>query len=150
VRRGLRRLAIAAASLIALLVVAAAIFMAVFDVHVGRGIGDRRYVVTSAQELHDDYRLGIGSLELDLSKLQLPVGETRVETSVDVGDLQVILPADAALRGYGEARAGRVELLGNDDDGWNADIELTEPGKRVLVLVAHVGAGSVRVERAVR
>ena len=150
VRRGLRRLALVVASLIALLIVAAAIFMAVFDVHVGRGIGDRRYVVTSAQELHDDYRLGIGSLELDLSKLRLPVGETRVETSVDVGDLQVILPANAALRGYGEARAGRVELLGNDDDGWNADIELTEPGKRVLVLVAHVGAGSVRVERAVR
>ena len=120
VRRALRRLAIVVASLVTLVVVAVAIFMAVFHVHVGRGVGDRTYVVTNAQELRDDYRVGIGSLELDLSRVELPAGETHLETSVDVGDLRVIVPAGVALRGHADAQAGRVEVLGNVDDGRNA------------------------------
>jgi phage shock protein PspC (stress-responsive transcriptional regulator) len=150
VRKVLRGIAITIASLVALVVVAVAIFMAVFDVHVGRGIGDYDYVVTDMQALEDDYRVGIGTLDVDLSNLQLPKGETRVETSVDVGDLHVIVPAGVALRVHAEAQAGRVEVLGNVDDGRNADIDVSEAGERVLVLDADVGAGSVRVERVVR
>jgi phage shock protein PspC (stress-responsive transcriptional regulator) len=149
VRRVFRTLAIVIASLLALVLVAIATFMAVFHVHLGRGIGERDYVVTSVQELRDDYRLGIGSLELDLSRVQLPAGETHLETSVDVGDLEVIVPAGVAVRGRADVEAGRVEVLGNVDEGRNADIDITETGDRVLVLDAHVGAGKVRVERAV-
>lgn len=149
-RRVLRAIAIAVVSLVALVVIAAAIFVAIFDVHPGRGIGDETYVVTSPQALRDEYRLGIGALEVDLSGMQFPPGTTHLETRVDVGDLKVILPPGVALRGYGEARAGHVDLLGKEDDGWNADVDLGGSGKRVLDLVAHVGAGSVRVERAVR
>jgi phage shock protein PspC (stress-responsive transcriptional regulator) len=149
-RRVMRRVGIVVASLVALVLVAVAIFMAVFHVHVDRGIGDHTYVVTSAQELKDDYRLGIGSLELDLSRMQFPAGTTHLETSVDVGDLQVILPPGVTLDGYGEARAGHVNLLGTEEDGWNADVDLPGSGARVLQLVAHVGAGNLRVERVVR
>jgi phage shock protein PspC (stress-responsive transcriptional regulator) len=150
VRRVVRRLAIILASLVVLVIAAVGIFAAVFNVHVGRGVGDRSYAVTSVQQLQDDYRLGIGTLELNLGALQLPEGETRVNASVDVGDLQVIVPAGVALRVHGEAHAGNVEVLGASDDGWKADIDLAETGKRVLVLDAHVGAGDVRVERAIR
>jgi predicted membrane protein len=124
--------------------------MAVFDVHLGRGVGDRAYVVTSAQELNSDYRLGIGSLELDLSRMQFPRGETHLETSVDVGDLEVIVPPGVAVRAHGEVQAGRVEILGTVDDGRNADVDVSEVGNRVLVLDADVGAGALWVRRAVR
>jgi phage shock protein PspC (stress-responsive transcriptional regulator) len=103
VRRVGRNIAIALASLIALVLVAAAVFAAVFDVHVGRGIGDRTVAVTSTENLHSDYRLGIGSLELDLGALQLPVGETHVDASVDVGELRVIVPQGVGLRIHGTA-----------------------------------------------
>ena len=149
-RRVFRGLAIALASLLALALIAVAIFAAVFDVHPGRGIGDRQLVVTTPQELRDEYRLGIGSLELDLSRMQFPPGVTYLDARVDVGDLRVIMPPGVALRGYGEARAGHVNLLGKEDDGWNADVDLGGAGARVLDLTARVGAGSVRVERAVR
>jgi len=150
IRRVLKGIGIALASLVALALIAVAIFAAVFDVHPGRGIGDRQFVVTSPQELRNEYRLGIGSLELDLSRMRFPLGVTHVETSVDVGDLQVILPPGVALRGYGEAKAGQVNLLGAEDDGWNADVDLGGSGIRVLDLTARVGAGNLRVERAVR
>jgi phage shock protein PspC (stress-responsive transcriptional regulator) len=150
VRRAFRRLGIAVAVIVATLVAAAAAFMAVFDVHLGRGIGERDYVVTSAQELDDSYRLGIGTLDLDLSRVRLPVGETHLEARVDVGDLRVIVPAHVSLRAHGEAKVGDVRIIGAHDDGRNADVDVSETGTRVLVLDGHVGVGSIRVERAVR
>jgi phage shock protein PspC (stress-responsive transcriptional regulator) len=150
VRRALKRVGIVLASLVALVIVAAAIFVAVFDVHVGRGFGDRTYVVTSVQELDSDYRLGVGSIELDLSRMQFPAGETHLETSVDVGELHLIVPEGVAVRAHAEAKAGYVNVLGTVDDGRNADVDVRELGKRVLVLDAHVGVGSLHVDRAVR
>ena len=52
---------------------------------------------------------------------------------------------------HATAEVGEIDLPnGIGDDGRNVDIDLTETGERVLVLDADVGAGSVRVERAVR
>jgi predicted membrane protein len=125
--------------------------MAAFDVSLSNGIGDRDYVVTNVEELRDDYHLGIGTLELDLRRLQLPAGETHVDARVDVGELAVSVPADVALRIHATAEVGEVELPnGIRGDGRNVENELIETGARVLVLDADVGAGSVRVERAVR
>ena len=149
-RRVLRRIVVAFAVLLTLIVAAVAIFMAVFDVHLGRGVGDRNYVVTDVRALDPEYRLGIGTLDLDLRHLQLPPGETHVEASVDVGDLKVIVPADVAVRAHGDVQAGEVTILGNTDDGRNVDVDVSETGQRVLVIDADVGAGSLRIERAVR
>ncbi len=153
--RRVRRLAggigIAVATLVALVLVAAAVFAAVFHVHVGRGVGDRTYAATSVDTLRSDYRLGIGSLKLDLGALQLPVGETHVNASVDVGEVRVIVPAGTALRVIGTAKVGEVDLPGGvSDDGRHAKSVVVTPGARVLVLDAHVGAGSVKVERSLR
>jgi phage shock protein PspC (stress-responsive transcriptional regulator)/predicted membrane protein len=151
VRRLFRRLAIAVAAVLALVIAAAAIFVASFDVDLGSGIGDRNYVVTSAEQLHDEYHLGIGSLDLDLSRVELPAGETHVDVRVDVGDMDVLVPADVALRIHGKAEVGEVDLPnGIRGDGRNVESELIETGERVLVLDASVGAGAVRVERVVR
>jgi phage shock protein PspC (stress-responsive transcriptional regulator) len=151
VRRLGRGLLITLATLVALVLAAAAVFAAVFDVHVGRGVGERSITVASVENLHSDYRLGIGSLELDLGALQLPLGETHVEASVDVGELHVIVPDDVGLRVQGTAEVGEVHLPGGvGGEGRNVESNVVEPGLRVLVLDAHAGAGSVTVERALR
>jgi phage shock protein PspC (stress-responsive transcriptional regulator) len=151
VRRLFRRLAIAVAALLALVIAAAAIFVASFDVDLGSGIGDRNYIATTPDQLRDEYHLGIGSLDLDLSRVELPAGETHVDVRVDVGDMDVLVPADVALRIHGTAEVGEVDLPdGIRGDGRNVESELIETGDRVLVLDASVGAGAVRVERAVR
>ena len=151
VGRFFRRLAIAFAALLALVVAAAAIFVAAFDVDLGSGVGDRNYVVTTPEQLRDEYHLGIGSLDLDLSRVELPVGETHVDVRVDVGDMDVLVPAGVALRINGTAELGEVDLPeGIKGSGRNVESELIETGERVLVLDASVGAGAVRVERAVR
>ena len=151
VRRLFKRLTIALAVLLALAVAAVAIFFAVFNVDLGAGVGDRTYVVTTPEQLRDEYHLGIGSLDLDMSRVELPAGETHVAVRVDVGDMDVLVPAGVALRIRGKAEAGEVDLPnGIGGDGRNVESELVETGDRVLVLDASVGAGAVRVARAVR
>jgi phage shock protein PspC (stress-responsive transcriptional regulator) len=149
-RRIVRGVVIAFMSFVALCVVAVAAFAAFFHVHVGRGVGERTYAPTTIEELRSRYELGVGDLHLDLTKIRFPVGETMLEARVDVGEIDVTVPADVAVQAHGRAKAGRVELLGAVADGYKADYETHETGDRVLVLDASTGAGSVRVERVVR
>lgn len=134
-------------TLTALLLVAVAIFVAIFPVHLGRGVGDRTYAPTGVVDLKRSYRLGVGNLTLDLRNVRLPVGETRVDARIDVGDLVVVVPSDAAVHAYGRARLGYVNVLGDQDDGRNADERITAPGPRVLDIDARVQVGSVRITR---
>jgi phage shock protein PspC (stress-responsive transcriptional regulator) len=149
-RRVGKGLAIAAGTIIALTLVTAAIFASIFHVHVGRGVGDRNYVVAGSQDLHRNYRLGIGDLNVDLRNVSLPRGETHVAARVDVGNLRVVVPEGVALRVHGDAQLGQVEVLGQIADGRNVDKNVAQAGKRILVLDAHVGVGKVTVTRAVR
>jgi phage shock protein PspC (stress-responsive transcriptional regulator) len=135
---------------LAFVLVAAAIFAAVFHVHVGNGIGDRTYDVTALSDLRSEYKLGIGDLRVDMRDVQLPVGVTPLRMRVDVGRLVLVVPHNAALRVHSEADVGSVNLLGRSVDGREIDRGVDESGKRVLELDAHVGAGSLHVERAVR
>lgn len=149
-RRFFKAVGITVGSLVALVLVAAAIAASVFHVHVGNGIGDREYHAATPAELSRSYELGIGSLRLDLSRLRLPPGSTRaVKARVDVGDLQVTVPPDVALRVVGRARAGNVDLLGEESDGWEVERRVVESGNPTLVLDARVGAGTVRIDRAI-
>ena len=147
IRRLFKGLAIAVASLVALVLVAAAIFAAVVHVHVGRGVGDRSYTVAGLQDLRENYRLGIGHLTLDLTDVRFPAGVTHVGARVDVGELDVFVPSDVKLQVHGDAQFGQVHVLGRTVEGHNVDKSLTETGGRVLVLDAHVGTGSLHVTR---
>jgi len=149
-RRVVKGIAIAFATVIALLFVAAAVFASIFHVHLGNGVGDKTYVVGDAQNLKSSYKLGIGEMKVDLRNVRFPAGETEVRTRVDVGDLRVVVPNDVALRVDSDAQLGQVQMLGKTADGRNVDRHVAEAGKRVLVLKAHVGVGRVRVIRAVR
>jgi phage shock protein PspC (stress-responsive transcriptional regulator) len=150
-RRFLKGVGIAFASVVALLLVAAAITAAVFHVHVGNGIGDREVTVTSVSELDRSYDVGIGTVRLDLSQLSLPADETRtVKVRVDIGDATIVVPAGVSLDAKARVRAGEIRVLGDDSSGWEVErVVSTAGGQGRLVVDARVGAGSIRIDRAV-
>ena len=150
IRRLVKRIAIALGTLLALLLVGAAIVAATFDVHLGNGVGDRSYVVAGTQDLRSSYKLGIGDMTLDLRNVRFTSRETHVKARVDIGSLRVIVPPNVALQVRGDAQLGEVNILGRSDDGRNATTSLAQTGKHVLVLDTHVGVGQVRVTRAVQ
>jgi len=150
-RRFFKGIGVAFASAVALVIVAAAITAAVFHVHLGNGIGHREYTVTSASELDRSYEVGIGAVRLDLSQLALPAKETRtVKVRVDIGDARIVVPTGVALHARARARAGDVRVLDDDSNGWEVERVVSSPGSRgTLVVDAEVGAGSIRIDRAV-
>lgn len=149
VRGFFKWLVIAVGSFLALVLAASALAAAVFHVHVGNGLGDRRYTV-AASELPRSYELGVGSMRLDLSGVEVPAGGTRtVKARVDIGDLDITVPANVALQATARVRAGYARVLGEESDGWEVERTISETGSRTLVLDAQVGAGSIRIQRAV-
>jgi phage shock protein PspC (stress-responsive transcriptional regulator)/predicted membrane protein len=155
--RGRRSVLVVVASLSALvtvLLVATALLFAYLDVHPSQGVGDRSWAPTTAASLQRDYTLGIGSLRLDLSDLQLPPGQSRrVKARVGIGELKVTVPPDAQVKVDGVTRFGDVTVFGRHDEGRDATVTIDsrngEPA-RTLVLDLHVAAGDLQVDRAVR
>ena len=99
--------------------------------------------------VHSKYELGIGDLKLNLANVALPKGQTFVKATVGIGNLEVIVPANASVDVRGRTSAGHLQLLGQNDDGTHVSshvVERTGSG-RVLVLDVRTGLGRVLVQR---
>jgi phage shock protein PspC (stress-responsive transcriptional regulator) len=146
----MRALGIAIASLVALLLVLVAGFLAVFDVHLGRGVDERTFAPASVGDLRGEYELGLGELVFDLRSVEFPPGETRLRARVDLGRIHVLLPDGVALRADTRAKLGELDLLGGRVEGWEVARRVAETGPRVLVLDAEVGLGEIEIGRGLR
>ncbi len=147
-RRILRVSAAALATVVAAAIVAIVVAFAWFDVGLGDGVGDRVEAPATAAALKPSYKLGVGNLRLDLSRIGPVTHETRVAAKVGVGELRIIVPAAASVAVDAHAKAGEVYVLRRHDDGRNADVQTGSGG--LLVIDARVGAGRIDVVRAVR
>ena len=115
------------------------------------GMGERMERPRTAADLEREYRLGAGQLELDLSQLELPAGETHVEARVGFGELDIILPAGVPVDVASEVEWGDVDVLGRGEEGRDAHERVVDPGfeqaDRRLVVDAHVRGGELSVRR---
>jgi hypothetical protein len=122
-------------------------FASVLDVPFEGGVGERSHRPAAVAELEDRYRLGMGSLTVDLGDVELPSGTTVVEASVGMGELVVIVPEGIRVEVSGRAGIGEVVLFGRSQGGLGvrqSAIDGTGPG---LGLSASVGIGKVEVRR---
>lgn len=137
---------------IALLIALAGSVVAVADLHEGGGVGERIVRPLTVDQLKDEYRLGIGELELDLGALDLPPGETRVVARLGIGALHVIVPDGVAVDASADVGAGDASVLGQSDDGLDLVERSRDSGfedaTRRLVIDAKVGFGELRIRRA--
>ena len=148
-RRRRRPLAMIAAA-IGLLVLALAVFCAVVAgmfAHLSDGVGDRQYEPVAVSSLHSEYKLGVGNLDLDLSRLELGTAQTTVRLQTGIGHIHVIVPPNATVRVIGHVRWGDISVLGHDDDGHDVHADVG-PDTARLVIDAHLSMGQIEVDRA--
>jgi phage shock protein PspC (stress-responsive transcriptional regulator)/predicted membrane protein len=134
------------------LILAAAIAAAVVATMFARlahGVGDRHYTPASASALRHDYQVGVGSLDLDLSRVSLPPGTTRIHIEAGIGHVQIIVPRDVTVRAKTHVTWGEAQLLGHDENGHNVRADVG-PEDAELLLDTRVGIGQIEVDRAVR
>ena len=119
--------------------------------HVEGGVGERAERPIHVGDLEDEYRLGVGDFELDLRELELPSGETHVRTSVEFGELNVIVPEDVAVRVKADIGWGEASILGHETDGRDIRVDIEDPAfdgaETRLVVEADLRAGELRVGR---
>jgi phage shock protein PspC (stress-responsive transcriptional regulator) len=120
----------------------------------GGGIGDHVERPVAAAQLDDRYRLSVGSLDVDLSRLSLPPGETRLHASVGIGELVIELPPDVPVEVTGRVQGGNLGVLGEQEDGVDVREHAVDPGferaPKRLVLDAEVGLGNLEIRRSPR
>lgn len=95
------------------------------------------------------YHLAAGRLIVDLRDAELPPGVTTVKADVGFGQLVVRAPKGVPVELRGHASAGEVEVIGRNDEGFDAERDVTLPGGTgagpVLRVLGHAGFGEVRM-----
>ncbi len=114
------------------------------------GIGERRYTPQVVEDL-EDYRLGIGSLEIDLTDLSLTT-DTELTVEVGIGELILIVPAEMVLDLAADVDAGEVVLFDEVSSGTSVEVAFHSQGapdsdpRLAVTLDAFIG--SIKVERS--
>ena len=74
------------------------------------GVGDSYHTPTSVAEAEGGYAIGMGSLKVDLTEIEVPAGETvDVALRSGMGDVEVILPPEDAARFSVQIGAGDAD-----------------------------------------
>jgi phage shock protein PspC (stress-responsive transcriptional regulator) len=143
--RFLMTLAVLGAFVLAIVVAVGVI--AVGYLHLGDGVGNRNYAPTTTAALHD-YKLGVGDMKIDLSKVTFTT-PTTVKAQVGIGALRVVVPQGVQVKVVAHVIWGNVQALGHVDNGHNVSTVVGSATPQ-LTVDAHVDAGEIDVTRAVR
>lgn len=108
--------------------------------HFEHGAGERNYAPGSLTELQDEYRLGAGSLNLDLRNVDLTEDRT-VRAAVGFGEVIVTLPEDMSVRNDCQVTFGETNCL------TGGALTGTDPDSPVLTLDLAATTGTVEVRR---
>jgi len=81
----------------------------------------------------------------------LPEGTTMITIDHNVGQVDVVLPVNAALDASVYAKVGNIKVLDHERDGYRIDLQVHDTPTAAsghVVLDIDMGAGQVRVCRA--
>jgi len=115
-------------------------------------VGERRVAPTSLTDVRHEYSLGIGSLGIDLTGIELrdddEAGPLPVRATVGIGEVVVAVPREAALVVDAHVAAGDIDIRGERRSGVDVSFRSEgEPGGDgpAYRLRLEAGLGSIRV-----
>ncbi len=116
-----------------------------------RGVGERSYAPSAVEDLLPEYRLGVGELVVDLSRMTFVGTTPTVQVTLGIGSAQVVVPPEVTVDLSGHVGAGELESPdGTVVDGLDRDLETVvkgDPGAGTIVLELEVGMGEGVVTR---
>ncbi|MYS80127.1 PspC domain-containing protein [Embleya scabrispora] len=113
--------------------------------------GERTYTPTTVAALPASYRLGVGTMDIDLRRLDLgPGGSATVKARIGAGQIQVWVPDDVTVVFKGGVDLGQVRTPTGRDDGYRPERTETTapavgPGRGTITLDLKVGVGDVEL-----
>jgi hypothetical protein len=97
--------------------------VAAADIHFEGGYGERDYRPTSAAAIPaDGYELAVGDLSIDLRGLDWGRGDiVKLPARLGLGELKVLVPDRVCVEANTDAKAGLIDVRGNES--WGADVD---------------------------
>jgi phage shock protein PspC (stress-responsive transcriptional regulator) len=120
------------------------------DIDLTGGVGQERYRPAAVEDLHPEYRIGMGQLDVDLRSLDLPPGPTEVKLRVGVGEAVVHVPEGACLTTDARVAVGAIDAPDRVAEGRDLHFEDTttaKAGQSELVVRADIGVGHLRIDQ---
>jgi hypothetical protein len=114
------------------------------------GVGERRWVPNSPEEVRTYYKHGAGDVVIDLSHVAFPVEGQSVRARLGVGHLKVVVPTQARATVTAHTGAGDLWLFGRHENGIDVDSSAASGNadQGTVRLNLEVGAGQIEVVRA--
>ncbi|HWM12769.1 MAG TPA: PspC domain-containing protein, partial [Solirubrobacteraceae bacterium] len=109
--------------------------VAAADIDLDGGVGEREYRPASMAELRDQYEVGIGGLDVDLTDLELPAGRTDLAIDIGMGEAVVYVPRGTCVTSDVKVGAGLADVFDVENDGVDvafADAATPPPGRPQL------------------
>jgi hypothetical protein len=123
--------------------------VAAVDLPLVGGVGQREITPLTAADLEPRYDLAIGQMVIDLTQLQLQLGDrVDLEARVGMGELVVRLPGNVTVTAHARAGLGDIQILGEEASGFAPERDVavaSESSRGEFVLDLSVGLGSVKV-----
>jgi phage shock protein PspC (stress-responsive transcriptional regulator) len=135
--------------LIGALLVPTLVFSPVFEYDWSSENFDRRVQPTSMEDWEAVQSIDFGTLVVDLRHLPWDGETLELVASVDIGDLQIYVPADVGIVGFASVDVGRVAEPGRSSAGLrDPQLQWDEHGERgTLLLSAEVNIGNIDIRR---
>ena len=116
-------------------------------------VGDSLIEPTTVEEAQGPFRLGAGSLTIDLKNLTAEelASVGTIDVSLGFGDLVVRIPDDVGVVLTADIAMGEIQLPGPNVDGIGVDVERQfGPSSPTMSIDIEVGAGSVVIRHTER
>lgn len=112
------------------------------------GVGEMTETPVTAREI-EPFRHAIGKLTVDLTSPDLDLDGARVEASLGIGDLVVVVPDDTDVDLDAHVVVGNADAFGQAESGFDVDLIVLSgtSGSQELELQLEVGIGNARVRR---
>jgi phage shock protein PspC (stress-responsive transcriptional regulator) len=135
--------------LIGALLVPTLVFSPIFEYDWSSENFDRRVQPTLMEDWESVQSIDFGTLVVDLRHLPWDGETLELDASVDIGDLQIYVPADVGIVGFASVDIGRVAEPGRSSAGLrDPQLQWDEHGDRgTLLLSAEVNIGNIDIRR---
>jgi hypothetical protein len=114
-------------------------------------VGERRYAPADLTDVRHEYSLGIGSLGVDLTRLELEGEENEgalpVRATIGIGELVVAVPREAFVTVDARVAVGEIEVRGRRHSGFDVRLQMDDgdAAAPAFRLQLEGGIGAVRV-----
>lgn len=95
------------------------------------------------------YEHGIGKLTVDLTSPRLGTEDLDAEAQIGIGELLVLVPADADVVVDAHVGIGNIDAFGQTEGGVDVDLDDRIPGAGLqeITLELDAGIGDIRIQR---